>query len=334
MPGQNKCFRCGSILTGQGQVVSVHPPRMARWKKPFRAVSRWLRQQKVVPDRAVGPSVPRWLQVMSSDAFLGLCLSIVPGLAHLAQGRFREIRWYFLAWVILIGSSLFFYGSNYGMLFLGFAIAVHTWIAIHHMVIRDMESFGSRLLCALGYILVLLFIYTTLKSLVLSDFVTGYTNMAVLHQNIERGDLLLARRLGEPETRLTRGSMVLADLSTITSGRNRFWLNYYRNRMMVQIIGLPGEKVEIEEGFFLIDGKPLNPEKYPVPGWLRGRKISITIHQDSYFISSEYSIRGQGGNIPESMIRSACVVNLADIEAKAFMRWLPLSRRGFLREVE
>jgi type IV secretory pathway protease TraF len=307
---------------------------MARWKKPYRAMSRWLRLQKVIPDRGAGPNVPKWMQIMSSDAFLGLFLSLVPGLAHMAQGRFREIRWYFLVWIVLICSSLYLYGSSYGMFFLGLAIAVHTWIAIHHMVIEEIESFGSRLLCALAYIIVLLFIYLTVQRLAFSGFITGYTNMSVPYHNIEQGDLLLARRLRNPETGVKRGSMVLVNLDTVTSGRNRFWLSSFGNRMIVEIIGLPGEMVWIRDGNFFIDGQQLDSEKYPVPGWLRDRKISVKINEDGYFVSSAYSIQGPGRNIPETMIHSACIVQSTDIEAKAFMRWLPLSRRGFLMEVE
>jgi hypothetical protein len=103
---------------------------------------------------------------------------------------------------------------------------------------------------------------------------------------------------------------------------------------MVQIVGLPGERVQIENDTFIVNGQELDSEKYPVPRWLRGRRVSANVGDDSYFISCQYSVRAHGRQLTNANIHDICLIRSSNIEARAFMRWLPLSRRGFLREVE
>ena len=102
--------------------------------------------------------------------------------------------------------------------------------------------------------------------------------------------------------------------------------------MVVQIIGLPGEMVQIDKNVYIIDGQPLDSEKYPVPQWLQGTMFSDTVPPDTYFVSSEYSINRR--QIREGHIRTASLMNFDAVRARAFMRWLPLLRRGFIEEIE
>ena len=99
--------------------------------------------------------------------------------------------------------------------------------------------------------------------------------------------------------------------------------------MVVEIVGLPGESVEIKKDSFIVNEQQLDGERYPVPLWLRSHRISVRIPQGSYFISTEYNVPGQSPS--DEIIRRACLVHAADIEALAFMNWWPLSRRGFIR---
>ena len=93
---------------------------------------------------------------------------------------------------------------------------------------------------------------------------------------------------------------------------------------------MPGEEVEIKEQCFYIDGKPLDTEKYPVPRWIGNRELKTTVPDSCYFMISEYN----GTNYGANQVISVCTIASGQIEAKVFMRWLPLSRRGFIRESE
>ena len=105
--------------------------------------------------------------------------------------------------------------------------------------------------------------------------------------------------------------------------------------MFEQIVGLPGESIQVRDAVYVIDGHPLDGDKYPVPRWLQEREFLIRIPPESYFVSSVYILPGRGrGQIREDHIRRACLISFEAVQAKAFMLWLPLRRRGFIEEIE
>jgi hypothetical protein len=103
---------------------------------------------------------------------------------------------------------------------------------------------------------------------------------------------------------------------------------------MGQVIALPGEKIEIIEGRFIVNDQELDVDKFPVPGWLSKVRLSATIPTGSYFVSTVYQVGGYGMQLTSGMISDVCVLKKGDIEARAVMRWFPLARRGFLRAGE
>ena len=103
MPGQQRCFKCNSILEGQKSIVDVHPPRMPSWQRPFRKISRVLRRGKKGPDTDRLPKI-RLDWVNKHKYLLGtLFRSLIPGLAQVKQKRFRQIRWYMAVWLLCLG---------------------------------------------------------------------------------------------------------------------------------------------------------------------------------------------------------------------------------------
>lgn len=97
-----------------------------------------------------------------------------------------------------------------------------------------------------------------------------------------------------------------------------------------EIIALAGENLKIQKDRFYINDVELDPEKYPVPSWLINHDLSTTIPVDSYFIIAEFGGRRFR---PEEIIR-ACTIPMQQIEAKAVLRWHPLHRRGWIRNME
>jgi hypothetical protein len=336
MPGQTKCFQCGSILNSQAATVDVHPPRMAPWKKPFRNVTRWMRRHRMVPTWSPPECISSRIKTDSVDysCLRGLFLSIIPGLAHLIHHRFREIRWYFLGWLIALSIGLFLYGYSIGLCFVGLAVGLHAWIAVQHSLMKHLGTFGERLGALFITMIILALIYWATPRVLLSDLTGGYTSLTLPYQNVQRGDYLLAWRNEPADHPLPRGSLVLTRLGSVTVGR-RTARSRTAGDMIVQIIGLPAETLQINQDVYIIDGRPLDSEKYPVPQWLHERKFSTTIPPDSYFVSSEYNIpvRGRGG-IGDPQIRTVCVISFEAVRARAFMRWSPVSRRGFIEETE
>jgi hypothetical protein len=267
---------------------------------------------------------------MSGNAILGLVLSIIPGLAHLVSHRFREVRWWVLGWFLVLLAGLFFYGSAPGFLLIGLAIWLHGWIAFSHTLLAEETEFNKRVAGYTMLIIALGLIYWGIQAAVLRDFVFGYSNLTIPYQKVQTGDMLLARRSRAYGGDLSRGSLVIGRFPRLYD--NQMSPNQYRT--VGQIVALQGEKIEIVEGKFIVNGQVLDTEKFPVPGWLSATLPSATIPADSYFVSTAYAIGGHGMNVSANMIYNTCFLKRGEIEALVVMRWLPVSRRGFLRAGE
>jgi hypothetical protein len=104
--------------------------------------------------------------------------------------------------------------------------------------------------------------------------------------------------------------------------------------MVVQVVALPGDKIEIFEARYRLNGKALDPNQFPVPNWLRNIELSTTIPQGSYFVSSEYMVISAERRLTAQDALGVSVVPADRLKAKGIVRWLPTRKRGRLREVE
>lgn len=330
IPGQKTCIKCGSTLEIEPEAINIYPPRMAGWQRPFRHILRWMRLGRIAPQKNVKLHVPLWLKGAFSESLLGLFLSVIPGLAHLIQNRFREIRWYFLAWLILLLLGLFLYGSSAGFIFLGLAVGVHAGIGLQYGIINDLANLREKIITVVLVLIGLAFIYALTPRVIVPNLVGGHSSLTVPYHKVEAGDYLLAWRNIGQKGLLPRGSLVLIHPAILTGYRGQ--VSRSRDVTIGEIIGLAGEQLQISGGIFIVDGQQLNAEKYPVPEWLRNRNFSAKIPDDSYFVSAQYNVRAYGGiKINDTHISRVCLTKASDIEAKAFMRWMPLLKRGFLR---
>jgi hypothetical protein len=329
IPGQQRCLRCGAVLQAGAIAGSVNPPRMASWKRPLRTILRWLRIHAALPEapniRKV--RVPAYMKIMSEDAFFGVILSIIPGLAHYIDGKFREIRWLVLGWFLTLLTGVFFYGGAMGFLFLGFAVSLHGWIAFNYAMSKERDDTLGRFK-TLGFLLVAFALfYWGVRTFAFRDFVFSYSNLTIPYQKVEQGDLLLNLRSRVLPDTLTRGAIVLGNFQEIYGGH----AGHRRYQTTGQVIALPGEMIQIANGQFFVNSSSLDAEKFPVPKWLSGVSMRTIIPEDSWFISVSYQVHGHGTHLTDNMINTACVQKQDDIIAVAVMRWLPVSRRGFLR---
>jgi hypothetical protein len=327
MPGESRCFRCGSALEGATIAVDVHPPRMARWKGPLRSILRWIRRHITLPE----VKVPAFLKIMSGNALAGVILSIIPGFAHLIAGRFREVRWWVLCWIAVLFVGMFFYGGGIGLLFLGFAVGIHSWIAFNHALMKEHIETNQHLTDFVMLLVLYGLVYFGVRVTVLRDFVLGFSSRTIPYQNVQQGDIMLARHSRARPDFLKRGSFVLVPLRDIGEGQRRTWWRI-RGEMVAQVVAVGGETVDINDAF-VVNGRSLDEEHFPVPRWLQRRIEPIYVPKDSYFINVEYNVRGNMG-VNADIAKMACVIEGSQIEAAAVMRWLPISRRGFLKAEE
>jgi len=166
-------------------------------------------------------------------------------------------------------------------------------------------------------------LYQAFGRVVFYDLRGGYSVINVPYARVHHGDYLLGRVSQIDSADMTRGNFVLARLENV--GNHGF--RRRAEAAYVQVIGLGGDTVAIVNDRFVVNGNIQDAEQFPVPTWLKRQSFSTVVAQDSYFISAQY--RGTG--YTESQAIEVCVVSQEQIEAKAFLRWIPLRRRGFIK---
>jgi hypothetical protein len=332
MPGYDSCVQCGSVLKAASGQVDIDPPRMSKWKIPFRSLMRSVRGSGVPVLDMPDTKMPKWVKLFVGVGTFGVILSFIPGLGHALLRAFKTIRMYVLAWAILLPLALFFHGGTFGAIFLGLAFGVHVWIAMHCSLIREHEEFLKRIIAFVIIAFFYLVFYRSIWLVVFHDIIGAHSTMNAPCHRVETGDFLIARRSLAKEQPFERGALAIVRLTSIGVERSAFQELFMtpEARSFGQVIGLPGEEVEIKERCFYIDGQPLDTEKYPVPDWIGDRQLKTTVPDACYFMIAEYNGRDYG----VTQIIGVCTVQSDRIEAKVFMRWLPLSRKGFIREAE
>ena len=332
IPGQTRCIRCGSILEAGSAIIEIYPPRMAAWRKPFRDAIRWLRGRRLM---AKMPTVVRrGCDVVVSDSLVGLVLNVVPGLPYLLKRRFREVRLLVLLWFVLLCASLVFYHSPIGGLLIGLTLAVHAWIAVRYGLVEEIQGFTERVALVLLVIILLALLYWAVPRVVIRGFAGGYTSLTIPALNVSTGDYFLVRHVCGADEPLARGTLVLVEPPGIRNARRDQRLNQGQ-RMIGQIVGLPGESVRVEGHAYMIGGQRLEPSQFPVPDWLQRypprSATGILVPDHSYFVSSDYTV-AMHGNIAmtDQAISGVCIVRASEIRGRAFLHWWPLSRRSFL----
>ena len=331
MPGLESCVQCGSVLKAAAGPIETQPPRMPKWKLPFRSFIRSLRAMGVPVMDMPETEMPEWVKLLAGIGFFGVVLSFIPGLGHAILRSFKKIRWYILAWAILLPLAIFLFGSVIGNIVLGLAFGLHVWIAMHCSLIREHEEFSKRMIAFVFIAICYAVIYRAVFVLTFRDIVGAQSTMKAPSLQIQTGDFLLARRSLAVNHPLERGAMVIARMSSI--GGDRHLRDFFippADRSFAQVIALPGEELEIKDKCFYIDGKPLDTGQYPVPDWIGKRELKTIVPESCYFVSALYN----GNRFGAGQIISVCTLPWDRIEAKVFMRWQPLTRRGYIRENE
>jgi hypothetical protein len=308
--------------------VSIYPDRMPKWKKPLRAMARTLRRVHDFGDIKFTP--PAWISDYLDDSIPCLVLSIIPGLAHLFNGRFKEIRIYFLLWIIFLGAGLFFFGSQNGYIMLALAVGMHTGIAVQYRFLKKLETVREKIMITVIVLILFSLMYRYIPRLVVPNLDGGNIFFDIPAKHIANGDYFLSWR-NIDQKNIKRGDLVFVRPSRLYNHRPA-WEDQPTGQAICQIVGLPGEKLEILNGNFFINGQILDVNEYPSVEWLRVNSYSVIIPENSYFVNIQYRIYNH--NIPNisPYISNVCIINFVNFESRVFMQWLPISRRGFINQ--
>ena len=260
-----------------------------------------------------------------------LVLSIVPGLVQVLQHRFMRVWYYVAAWVVLLGLGLCFYGAGFGAAAIGIAVVLHAWIAADAaMLLKLLKRLHLYLMAVGGIAIGMMCVYWGINATLLGGFDGGYAGITVPYHNIEIRNYVLCQRLRGDMSRLRRGDMALVgDIAAI--GRHRRYFSGSNSGEAVgQVVGLPGDTVRVGKGAFVVNDVSCDPVQFPVPQWIGGRQSHVTLGTDEYFVTMEYT----GAGDVDNALRVAHVIQSHRLLARGSMLWLPLRKRGFLKEVQ
>ena len=236
---------------------------------------------------------------------------------------------YFAAWLVLILTGLFLFGSLPGSICIGLAVGLHVGMTIQYGLLKNLDNYREKIAVVVLLLIGFFFVYGIIPDLIFPFLTINRSTLTIPSYNISEGDTLLARSNIDRGAVLARGSLVL--IHPVFIGGHQVRAQSNPGTIIAEIVGLPGENIQVSENAFVINNKQLDVEQYPVPGWLQKSNFSGIIPNDSYFISAQYRLGGHGVMLTDSNIRQVCIVAKNNIEAKAFMRWLPLAKRGFLQ---
>jgi hypothetical protein len=257
-------------------------------------------------------------------------LSIIPGLGHTVLGRFRQIRLWVALWAILFGLAYLFYASTMGWVLLGLAASCHAWIALDTGVSDSLEDLGPRVITLLVTSGILLALYMGIPRWVLGLRFAPITYDAS-SLGVRHGDVLMFRVFNGSTDVLPSGTIVLSDLPRIrVYQRGKLRVEPVPQRGLSQIVGGPDAVIaldpEVAPGFF-VDGQLQDPNRIPIPSWMRPVSWHGTVPRDHYFCSHDYQLRGADVDARRSVVYQACTLPADRIHRRAVMVWWPLHRR-------
>jgi len=277
-------------------------------------------------------------------AAAALALSVVPGLAHALRHEFRAIRLYVLSWFGSLALGVIYFGRGFGSASMAAAFVLHAWIAMDAVVgskpFKERMSALRRLYwrlagLALG-VLLLYAAYVEVRRAV--GFTIGLADIAVPADRVELGDVILCRYLGaNPEPALRRGDLVLVRASQLVYGDGAHGAHSgYLGETVGQLIALPGDQLRLTREGFVVNGRALDPLEFPVPESLRGDSGPMALGKDEYFVTMEWRVESREVGLAArvAVALRGCVYHRPELLARGVMRWFPLRRRGFLKELE
>ena len=110
----------------------------------------------------------------------------------------------------------------------------------------------------------------------------------------------------------------------------------YVGETVGQLIALPGEHMALTPAGFTVNGRALDPENFPVPASLRGQTARAEhLEKMNILLLWSGARRPRGAKSPPEVAIARLRLRAArDVLARGVMRWFPMRKRGFLKELE
>jgi len=245
---------------------------------------------------------------------------------------------------------------------------LHAWIATDAVIAtkrfkQKMTAFESISLRLGGIALLVLLLYAAYGQVQRAmGFTAGLAGVTVPVDRVAMGDVILCRFLtaGQEPLPIKRGDLALVRVPNVLYGYGENGLHGhgenalyghgerragggYLGETVGQLIALPGDQLVVTPKGFVLNGRALDVVKFPVPASLNWESATLTLGKDEYFVTMEWRALeeeahgglGAGGRVVTVRVAALdCVYPGQDVLARGVMRWSPIWRRGFLKELE
>jgi len=323
VPGQQRCFKCNSLLENT-EIIDIYPPRMSHCKKPFRYIRRVLRSNRIPEMPKTSIATKTYIQQYQPFAMV---LNIIPPLGYIIKGRFHEIKWLFLAWIMSLTISIFLYGDTLFNITFAIAVALHIKMFLDFSLKKNLTQLTHKIVAIIIIFLLLMTCYISVGLLIFRHLGLQRSSIAIPSKNIQKGDGLLTSLATQND--IKPGDIIIFKPYSIGQyQRQRITAFAGSNNACGQVIALPGQTLELKDNHFNVDGQTLDPNNFPIPNWLQNRTFYAKINDSSFFIAAEYNTNSR---ITKGFIGQACIVDVNKIDRRAYMIWSPIWRRSFIR---
>jgi len=322
IPGLNACARCQSLLDFDG--VAVLPPRArTRWRTRGRRL--WNRLKSAVPRP---PPIPASLRpVVFHSLVLGaLARSIIPGMGHRSLGHRRLGNAILATWLLLLLGSVLFMQSWVGESCFTGAAAIHSFVILTHFGLNlgyeglvTRAAFGLMIFAGVQFAL-----YAPLRAGAGNLYAPMRVTNLAPSTLLSNGDLLLREGAWISKRPYERGALVAYQL-------NGFYTYATLNGFgLDRVVGVPGDRVQLEEGTLLVNGSPVPAACLPL-GPLPLTQLDATLREGEYLIIPtllKITVENLNRQTVDRFMAQISHVREDQILGRIIYRLAPLARRG------
>lgn len=332
MPGLEKCAFCQTPLTAK-KAIPIHPPR-ARWRRPLRAPLYLLRRVNnrfvsVEKQSKLDKGLRELIGVFADCVFM--VLSVVPGLGHLLRGKLWSIRYYWIAYVVVLAMGLAAFGTNQGSIALGVAIGLHAWMMLDAGQFRKAFADGPGRF--VGFILVMILVgyfgYWSIPRFLVSGIRTAG---GMPGEQIAPGDFLLVDKRSDQKKHLRRGDLVIYDIHART-------IRYHavgKGSVLGRVLALPNDVVHIDVETMTVSSVEGEQKRYNLPHGTLALKASFTVPPDAVFcVPGQVTVSMLNMDEADSaiIIELMCQPTISSVHGRAFMVYNTFSDRRPIRRI-
>lgn len=349
------CVECGADLNAEEQKLefnteSFSPPRSGRlkvWKSIFYHIQRNLgslnartitesmlndaswnsRQNRLEKKKGFFHTFFSELREVLAELLPAL-LSIIPGLGHIYQKRWKRAAVVSSIYLIALTLGLFFYGRVFSNICFGVMMAVHA-VMIYDCLPISLDFFTSfkvRMTTMMIVFMVIIIGYRGIYNSI-TERVNGAWATFNAPPAFSSGDFVLISKAHAYK----RGDIVFYHDNGAYINLGGLYDNVYlRSGLYAErILGLPGEVLEIKDNNIWVDSKPLPKNIKPLIT-VKMRNMRISLGKTEYFIY--LPIIRRDINPTTSFLLLHSTIAYDNIRGKVFMVYAPISRMKFIKQ--